>query len=302
MRSLSLCLLLSAATLVSGTAAADKPKVVTSIETFAALARAVGGDKISVESLSRGYQDPHFVEAKPSLLVTLAQADLVVYVGLDLEIGWLPPLVVNSRNPKIQVGAKGNLDASTAITVLDVPGGPVTRAQGDIHPLGNPHYWIPPVNALRVAKLIADRLAQIDPADALSFEAGLKAFAETLKARAPEWSAMAAPLKGMRIVTYHQSFSYVSHWLGLDEVGYIEDKPGIPPDPQHLAQLIQTMRAKSVRAVLVESYYNRGTANMVADKAGAKVLTMPSDVGATPEIKTYPDLVDAVLKKLSTIQ
>jgi zinc/manganese transport system substrate-binding protein len=293
-----LCLLIALAW-PGANARAEKPKVVTSIETFAALARAVGGDKVSVESLSKGYQDPHFVEAKPSLLVTLAQADLLVYVGLELEQGWLPPLVVNSRNEKIQPGANGDLDASTAITVLDVPGGPVTRAQGDIHPRGNPHYWIPPVNALRVAKEIAGRLAKIDPANASAYEAGLKGFADTLKAKAPGWSAKANSLKGLKVVTYHKSWTYVSQWLGLDEVGYVEDKPGIPADPQHLAQLIQTMKAQAVKAVLVESYYNRSTAGMVADKAGAKVLVMPSDVEATPAIKTYPDLVDAVLLKLA---
>ncbi|MGC4114151.1 MAG: metal ABC transporter substrate-binding protein [Myxococcales bacterium] len=285
--------------LPASAARADKLKVVTSIETFAAISRAVGGDKVSVEALSKGYQDPHFVEAKPSLLVTLAQADLLVYVGLELEKGWLPPLVTNSRNPRIQPGANGHLDASAGITALDVPGGPVTRAEGDIHPLGNPHYWVPPVNALRVAKEISDRLAKIDPANAAVYEAGLKGFAETLKSKAPEWSAKANALKGMKVVSYHKSFSYVSQWLGLVEVGYVEDKPGIPADPQHLAQLIQSMKAQSVKALLVESYYNRSTANMVAEKAGAKVLVLPSDVGATGEIKAYADLVDAVLNRLA---
>ena len=284
--------------LLGGVARAEPVKVVTTIATFAALARAVGGDKVSVESLSAGYQDPHFVEPRPSMVVTLNRADLLVYAGLDLEIGWLPPLLTNSRNARIQPGAKGNLDASTAISVLDIPSGPVSRAQGDIHPRGNPHFWIPPVNALKVAKAIADRLKEIDPGDAAVFDSGLKSFAELLKSKAAGWSAKAASLKGMKIVTYHKSWSYVSQWLGLVEVGYVEDKPGIPPDPQHLAQLIQTMKAQGVRAVLVESFYDRSIASMVADKGGAKLLTMPSDIGATPNIKTYPELVDAVLDQL----
>jgi zinc/manganese transport system substrate-binding protein len=298
MRALAALLAAVPLLLVAAPARADKIKVVTSIETFAALSRAVGGDRVEVQSLSRGYQDPHFVEAKPSLLVALNQADLLVYAGLDLEVGWLPPLVQNSRNARIQLGAKGNLEASQAIIVLDLPTGAVSRAQGDIHPRGNPHFWVPPVNGLKMAKLIADRLKELDPAGGATFDANLKAFAEALKSKAPEWSAKAAPLKGMKVVTYHKSFSYVSQWLGLEEIGYVEDKPGIPPDPQHLAQLVQAMRAQGAKALLVESFYNRSTAAMVADKAGARVLVMPSDVGAFPSIRTYPELVDAVLDTL----
>jgi zinc/manganese transport system substrate-binding protein len=282
-----------------GVPAAEPLRVVTTLETFADLARQVGGAHVKVEALARGYQDPHFVEAKPSLLLPLSRADLLVYAGLDLEIGWLPPLVQGSRNARIQPGSRGNLDASTAIDVLDVPAGKVDRGQGDIHPRGNPHYWLPPVNALKVAKEIAARLAELDPAHGADYAASLQALGSAFKARAGEWARKAAALRGLKVVTYHRSWTYVSAWLGLREVGYVEVKPGIPPDPKHLAALIVQMKAESVRAVLIESFYNRSIASQVADGAGAKLLVLPSDVGATPQSASYLDLVDAVLDGLT---
>jgi zinc/manganese transport system substrate-binding protein len=283
----------------AGSVRAEPLRVVTSIETFADLARSVGGAFVKAESLARGYQDPHFVEAKPSLLIPLSRADLLVYAGLDLEIGWLPPLVQGSRNPRIQPGAKGNLDASTAIEVLDLPAGKVDRGQGDIHPRGNPHYWLPPLNALKVAKEIAARLKELDPVHGADYDTNLQKFGAQLKAKASEWSRKAAALRGLKVVPYHKSWSYVSDWLGLREIGYVEIKPGIPPDPKHLAELILRMKAESVRVLLIESFYNRGIAGQVADSAGAKLLVLPSDVGATPKIQSYLDLVDAVLDALA---
>ena len=291
---LSLLLLVPA-----GSVRAEPLRVVTSIETFADLARSVGGAFVKAESLARGYQDPHFVEAKPSLLIPLSRADLLVYAGLDLEIGWLPPLVQGSRNPRIQPGAKGNLDASTAIEVLDLPAGKVDRSQGDINPRGNPHYWLPPLNALKVAKEIAARLKELDPVHGADYDTNLQKFGAQLKAKASEWSRKAAALRGLKVVPYHKSWSYVSDWLGLREIGYVEIKPGIPPDPKHLAELILRMKAESVRVLLIESFYNRGIAGQVADSAGAKLLVLPSDVGATPKIQSYLDLVDAVLDALA---
>ena len=288
-----------AALAYAGIAHAEPIHVVTSIETFADLARAVGGANVKVESLARGYQDPHFVEAKPSLLIPLSRADLLVYAGLDLEIGWLPPLMVGSRNPRIQTGAKGNLDASTAIEVLDIPAGKVDRSRGDIHPRGNPHYWVPPVNALKVGKEIAARLKELDPAHGADYDANLQKLGAAFKAKAGEWSRKTAALRGLKIVAYHKSWTYVSDWLGLREIGYVEIKPGISPDPKHLAELILRMKAESVRVLLIESFYNRGIAGQVADSAGAKLVVLPSDVGATPQIRSYLDLVDAVLDALA---
>jgi len=284
--------------LVGAGRAEAKVHVVTSIETFADLARKVGGDRVEVKSLSHGYMDPHYVEPKPSLVIDLNRADLLVHVGLELEIGWLPPLVLGARNDKIGRGQPGNLDASTQIPVLDVPATRVDRSMGDIHPQGNPHYWIPPDNALIVAREIAARLGQIDGAGAATYQANLKKFQDEIARRRVDWEKRAAKVRGMKIVTYHKSWSYVSKWLGLQEVGYVEPKPGIPAPPSHIAALIGLMRREGVKVILMESFYPRNTVDLVAEKAGARSLVMPSDVGATPEIKDYFALVDAVVQKL----
>ena len=295
MRALLAALLLL---VVGGGRAEAKVHVVTTIDTFADLARKVGGDRVDVKSLSHGYMDPHFVEPKPSLVIDLNRADLLVHVGLELEIGWLPPLVLGSRNEKITLGQPGNLDASSQIPVLDVPTTKIDRSLGDIHPQGNPHYWIPPENALIVAKEIAQRLEQIDGSGAATYRANLKKFEDEVGKRRAEWEKRAAPVRGMKIVTYHKSWSYVSKWLGLQEVGYVEPKPGIPAPPSHIASLIAFMRREGVKVILMESFYPRNTVDLVAEKAGARSLVMPSDVGATPEIKDYFALVDAVVGKL----
>ena len=286
---------------LSGRAEA-KLRVTASIEVLADLSRQVGGDRVDVTSLSRGYQDPHFVEAKPSLVLALNRADALVHVGLDLEVGWLPPLVQQSRNAKIQRGQPGNIDASTAIRPEDVPNVPSDqlRALGDIHPLGNPHYWIPPRNARAIARLLAERFTALDAGGAATYKAELAKFEARLAAKEKEWEAAAAPLKGTRIVTFHKSWSYVAHWLGMEEVGYIEPKPGIPPTANHTAQLVELMKKNGVRLVVVESFYPSTMAKFVADNGKARLVAAPSNVGATPAIKTYLDLVDAVIAALKS--
>ncbi len=278
-----------------------KLRVVTSIETLADFTRQVGGDRVDVTALARGYQDPHFIDAKPSLVLALNRADALVYVGLDLEIGWLPPLVQQSRNPRIQRGQPGNIDASTAIKPEDIPNVPANqlRALGDIHPLGNPHYWLPPDNARAVARLVAQRLTALDAAGADAYRIALAAFEQRLDAKQKEWAKTAAPLRGTRVVTYHKSWSYVARWLGLQEMGYVEPKPGTPPTANHTAQLIELMKKSNVRLVVVESFYPSGLARFVAENAHARLVAAPSDVGAAPAIKSYFDLVDAVLAALS---
>ena len=274
--------------------------VVSSIPTLGSLAKEVGGARIEVESLGKGYQDPHFVEPKPSLMLVLNRADLLLHVGLELEIGWLPPLVLGSRNPKIQPGELGNLDCSRAIPVLDVPTTKLDRSMGDIHPQGNPHYWLPPANAKIIAREIADRLQQLDPEGRAEYAKNLAAFNQRVDAKTREWAPMTVRLKGVKVATYHKSWSYVSQWLGLQEVGYVEPKPGIPPDPQHLARLIAVMKQEGAKLLLMENFYNRSVATLVAEKAGAKLLTLPTDVGATPQIKDWFSLVETLLKALSS--
>jgi zinc/manganese transport system substrate-binding protein len=279
--------------------AAAKVRVVTSIETFADLARQVGGERVEVKALSRGTMDPHFVESKPNLVLELNRADLLVYVGLELEIGWLPPLVLGARNPKIQPGQPGNLDASSRIPVLDVPATKVDRSLGDIHPQGNPHYWIPPANALIVAREIAERLSTIDPAGAAAYKANLETFGADIGRRRVDWEKRAAGLRGTKVVPYHKSWSYVSAWLGLVEVGAVEPKPGIPAPPSHIAQLIGLMRKENIKLILMESFYPRNTIELVAQKAGARALVLPSDVGASADATDYVHLVDAIVRKLT---
>ena len=283
-----------------GARAEAKLRVVASIETLADLSRQVGGDRVDVTSLSRGVQDPHFVDAKPSLVLALNRADALVYVGLDLEIGWLPPLVQQARNARIQRGQPGNIDASTSIRPEDVPNVPSDqlRAMGDIHPLGNPHYWIPPKNARAIARLLAERFAALDADGGAAYRAGLARFEAQLASKEKQWESAAAPLRGTRIVTFHKSWSYVARWLGMQEVGYIEPKPGIPPTANHTAQLVEVMKRTGVRLVVVESFYPSTMARFVAENGRARLVSAPSSVGATPAIKTYFDLVDAVIAAL----
>ena len=281
--------------------------VVSSIPTLGSLAKEVGGDRVQVESLGKGYQDPHFVEPKPSLMLVLNRADLLLHVGLELEIGWLPPLVLGSRNPKIQVGEPGNLDCSRSIPVLDIPTTKVDRSMGDIHPQGNPHYWLPPKNARILAKEIAQRLAQIDPEGRAAYDKNLASFNARVDAKEKQWAPMVRKMKGIRIATYHKSWTYVSQWLGMEEIGYVEPKPGIPPDPQHLARLIGVMKGDGAKLLLMEDFYNKSVASLVAEKAGAKLLVLPTDVGAIASegsarqrpIQDWFELVEAVLKELS---
>jgi len=272
--------------------AQGKLTVMTATEDLASIAREVGGDRITVESIARGYQDPHFVEAKPSFILKLQKADLLIVVGRELEIGWLPPLMQQSRNQKIQVGAEGYLDASLGALILEIPTGQVTRAMGDVHPLGNPHYWLDPENGKRVAKEIADKLDQLRPNDKAYFDQRLADFTTRLDAAEKRWMAAMAPYRGAKVVTYHRSFPNFAERFGLDIVGYVEPRPGIPPTPQHTLDLINEMKRQNVKLVLVEPYFDLKTPNAIGRDTGAKVLVMPPSVGGVKETSDYFKLFD----------
>ena len=269
-----------------------KLNVMTTTEDLAAIAREVGGDHVTVESIARGYQDPHFVEAKPSFILKLQKADVLVLVGRELEIGWLPPLIQQSRNSKIQVGGPGYLDASLQATILEIPTGQVTRAMGDVHPLGNPHYWMDPENGKRVGKEIADKLSELRPNDRAFYQQKLADFTTRLDAARKRWQAQLAPYKGTKVVTYHRSFPNFAERFGLDIVGYVEPKPGIPPSPQHTLDLINEMKRQNVKIVLVEPYFDLKTPNAIGRDTGAQVLVMPPSVGGVKEITDYFTLFD----------
>jgi len=272
--------------------AQGKLNVMTTTEDLAAIAREVGGDHITVEAIARGYQDPHFVEAKPSFILKLQKADVLVVVGRELEIGWLPPLIQQSRNSKIQPGSDGYVDASLQAAILELPTGQVTRAMGDVHPLGNPHYWMDPENGKRVAKEIADKLSQFRPNDKAFFQQKLTDFNAKLDAAEKGWLAQMAPYKGTKVVTYHRSFPNFAERFGLDIVGYVEPKPGIPPSPQHTLDLITDMKRLNVKIVLVEPYFDLKTPNSIGRDTGAQVLVMPPSVGGVKEITDYFKLFD----------
>src|SRR5215468_8923018 len=228
------------------TRADSKIQIMTATTDLAALAEEIGGDKVQVESIARGYQDPHFVEAKPSFLLKLRHADLLIVVGLELEIGWLPPLITQSTNPRIQVGAPGYFDASRFAKILEIPTGAVTRAEGDVHPQGNPHYWLDPENGLRIAKGIADKFSEMRPADAAYFAQRYSAFEQKIKQADQQWMAQMKPYAGRKIVTYHRAWPNFAKHFGLNVVGYVEPRPGIPPSPQHTVQLIKQMKGDNV--------------------------------------------------------
>ena len=275
-----------------------KFKVVTTIPDLAALASEVGGDKIDVESLARGDQDPHYIEPKPSFALKLNRADLLIEIGLQLEIGWLPVLLTQSHNPKIQTGALGHLQASEGLNLLEIPTGPVDRSQGDVHPEGNPHYWLNPRNGLIIAKHIADRLAEIDPANAALYQQNFKSFQARLQKKIIEWEKAISPLKGKKIITYHKSFSYFVNWSGLAVVDQIEPKPGIPPSPSHILALIDRITAEKIPLIITENYYDPRASQKLSQKTGAKVLLLPTSVGGETAIKTYEDLFDYLVTQL----
>ena len=292
--------LLACAILLSASAQAKKLNVITATTDLAALAQEVGGDKIDVESIARGYQDPHFVEAKPSFLLKLRHADLLVVVGLDLEIGWLPPLITQSGNPKIQPASAGYLDASQFAEILEKPTGQVTRAEGDVHPLGNPHYWLDPENGRRIAKGIASKLSEMDTADAAYFQQRFQDFDKRLTSAEQNWEAQMKSYAGRKVVTYHKSWPNFAKHFNLNVIGYIEPRPGIPPTPGHTIDLIQQMKRDNVKVIMVEPYFDLKTPNNIASATGGRVLVMLPSVGGEKDVTDYFKLFDydiALLKK-----
>ena len=291
---------LAAALFSAATPARAAVKVITTTADLAALAREVGGDKITVESLGRGYQDPHFIEAKPSFMVKLNGADLLIVVGRDMEIGWLPPLITQSRNAKIHPGADGHVDASLTARILEIPTGQITRAMGDVHPQGNPHYWLDPQNGKRIAKEIEKKLAAIDTANLAYYRRREEDFERRLDEADKGWLAQMLPYKGLKIVTYHRSWSNFVDHFGIDVIGYVEPRPGIPPSPSHTLALIKEMKRLGVKLLLVEPYFDLKTPNSIGRETGAKVLVLPPSVGGEKEITDYIKLFDYGIRLLTT--
>ena len=272
-------------------------RVVTTTTDLKWLVEAVGGDLVSVESLSSGGQDIHFVEPRPSMVVKLKRADVLVRTGLDLDM-WADSLGAAARNGRVVYGAPGYVDTSVGIDLLQIPTGKVDAAMGDLHIYGNPHYWLDPANAAVIAKNIEDGLARVDPTGAAVYAENRRKFLAALDAKLKEWEKKAAPLKGLKVVTYHNSWVYFARRFGLELFGNIEPKPGLPPSPSHVNKLIAMMKEKGAGIIMAESYFPLKGARMVADKTGARLVVVPSSAGGLPGVRTYFDVFDQVLDAL----
>lgn len=252
-----------------------KLDVVTTTSDLAAVTQAVGGAHVNVRALALPTQDPHWVDPRPHLALELAKADLVIRVGLDLEVGWLPTLLTASRNGNLQPGARGHLDASQFVTLLEVPKGRVDRSQGDVHPGGNPHYLLDPRRAARVASGIAARLALLDPANEKQYRSNADDFNQKLSKWRQHWETQLSFLKGKKLISYHRSMTYLGDWLGFETPLQIEPKPGIPPHPGHVSHVIAFGTQAGVELVLQESHHPVKTSQLIADRIGARLVVLP---------------------------
>ena len=302
MKTMALLTIATAALLAvtgTGTASPKKLNVVTTTPDLAAIAREIGGDAVVVVALAKPTEDPHFVDAKPSHIVTLHRADVLIEGGAELEMGWLPPLLESARNSKIAAGAPGLIVASKGIKMLEVPS-TLDRSRGDVHALGNPHFLIDPVNVKIIAQEMADHFAQVDPASAGLFKGNFQKFDANLDAKTTEWQRQLSPYRGAKIVTYHNDFVYLAERFNLDVVATLEPKPGISPSPAHLAKVIETMKGEKARVILVQPYQNRKTAEAVARQTGAVVLDIAQQPGAYKDTATYFQMMDYLVRSLAS--
>jgi ABC-type Zn uptake system ZnuABC Zn-binding protein ZnuA len=289
MKRISILIALFAGIVLSANAAPIK--VVTTIPDLKSITELIGGNKVSVLSIATGYQNPHFVDPKPSYIINLSNADMFVTVGLDLETGWSPQLLTSSRNNKIQKGAAGYVDASTGVTLYQVPSS-VNRAEGDIHIYGNPHYWLDPLNGKTIARNIANGLERVDPANKATYEANLLAFNNQIDTKMKDWQAKMAPFKGSKIIAYHNEWVYFETRFGLQIVDFLEPKPGIPPSPSQLVKVIKEIKSNNIKVIISSPYFTTSSSDMVSQQTGAKKLTLATSVGAFPAVKNYFDLFD----------
>ncbi|MBI4326278.1 MAG: zinc ABC transporter substrate-binding protein [Chloroflexi bacterium] len=266
--------------------------VVATIPDFGAIAEAIGGDKVKVTSIARGTEDAHFVDARPSFIRLLNQADVLIEGGAELEIGWLPPLVTGARNGKILSDAPGHVILSSYVHLLEVPTGPVDRSMGDVHPLGNPHFWADPANGKMIAQVLMERFSRLEPSAAGEFQANLRKFNEQLDLKSAAWTKLLAPYRGTKVATYHKSFDYFLERFGLVLAGTIEPKPGIEPSPSYINALIPRLKTEGVRLVIVEPFRPRKSPEFVAQAIGAKLLILPEKVGGHEKVKDYLSLFD----------
>jgi zinc/manganese transport system substrate-binding protein len=299
-----LILIFLLATVALFTAAAEKKlNIVCTLPDLAAVTDAVGGDLINLACLAGPSEDPHFVDPRPSFARILNKANLLIEGGADLEAGWLPPLVQNARNSKILVGQTGHLNASEKVQIKERPTGPVDRSQGDVHPSGNPHYLMDPLNAIPIAQQIAARLAQLDPSHANQFTQNAQKLADEINANLVEWQKALEPMKGQKVITYHRSFPYFIDRFGLVFFDALEPKPGVEPSPSHIAGLIQRAKADAVKLILIEENRPKKTPERVAQDIGGKVVVlqhMPQTTGPKRYTAWISGMVEAVASGAKT--
>ena len=281
-------------------AGAGAIKVVTTITDLKSITELIGGNKVTVTSIATGYQNPHFVDPKPSYIINLSNADMFVTVGLDLETGWSPQLLSSSRNNKIQKGSPGYVDASTGVTLYQVPSS-LNRGEGDIHIYGNPHYWLDPMNGKVIARNIADGLERVDPANKVFYETNLQAFNSKIDAKMKEWFTKMAPFKGAKIIAYHNEWVYFETRFGLQIVDFMEPKPGIPPSPSQLVKVIKEIKANNIKVIISSPYFTTSSSDVVSKQTGAKELTLATSTGAFDAVKNYFDLFDYDINQLIAV-
>lgn len=284
---------------VAATPALADLKVATSLTDLASVAQYVGGKHVTAQSLCRGFEDPHFVPAKPSLMKAIQHADVFVSTGLELDGGWLPLVLPGSRNPRIQPGAAGFVDGSDGVHVLEKPVGTVSRAEGDIHPLGNPHYYLDP----KALEVVADHLAQVfsrlDAPNAAEYAANAKKFDERMDASLAKWQKQLEPYKGQSLVPYHANFVYFADRFGLNLFHTVEPKPGIPPSPHYVDELSTQMRQAGVKVVVYQPYYNSDASSQVAKRAGGVAVEVATESGGLPGTDDVFSKFDVLVSSLA---
>ncbi len=283
--------------LFTGTAAEAKLKIVTTTTDLGALTWAVGGDRVEVITLAKGYQNPHSVAAKPSFMAQMQNADGLVKIGLDLDM-WVDLLIDGSRNENIYSGCPGHIEASTGVDVLEIPTTKIDKSHGDIHIYGNPHYWLDPMNGIIMMDNISRGLSMLSPQDAAYFKQNKDSYSKQIKSALQGWLKQMAPYRGKKIVTYHKSWSNFAKRFGLDVIGYIESKPGVPPTANDIANLIAKMKAENAKVIIMEPYFSDQVPKLVAEKTGGIVLVLPPSVGGVQGINTYIDLFNYDIGKL----
>lgn len=271
--------------------------VVTTTQDTRSIAELIGGNKIEVFAIATGYQNPHFVDPKPSYIIKLSNADLYVTLGLDLEAGWSPSLLISSKNKKIQKGSDGYVDASIGVTLMQVPSS-INRSEGDIHVFGNPHYWLDPSNGKIIARNICNGLEKISPENKVFFESNLKAFDAQIDLKSKAWTTAMAPFKGAKVIAYHNEWCYFENRFGLKIVDFMEPKPGIPPTPSSLVKIIKEVKENSIKVIITSPYFTTSSSDVVSKQTGAKTLILATSVGAFDSIKNYYDLFDYNIKLL----